>query len=75
VVIAFVLLGLAADRFGFYESAFVFLAVTTWMMSASERSLQRRWLNPVLFAAAFDALLYAVFKLILAIPTPPGPLL
>jgi len=75
VVVAFVLLGLAADRFGFYESAFVFLTVTTWMMSAGEASPRRRWLNPVLFAAGFDALLYAVFKLILAIPTPPGPLL
>jgi putative tricarboxylic transport membrane protein len=75
VVIAFVLFGLAADRFGFYESAFVFLAVTTCMMSAGQVSVRRRWLNPVLFAAGFDALLYVVFRLILAIPTPPGPLL
>jgi NADH:ubiquinone oxidoreductase subunit K len=75
VVVAFVLFGLAADRFGFYESAFVFLAVTTWMMSAGEAGPRRRWLNPVLFAAGFDALLYVIFRLILAIPTPPGPLL
>ena len=75
VVVAFVLLGLAADRFGFYESAFVFLAVTTWMMSAGEASLQRRWLVPLAFAAGFDALLYLVFKMILEIPTPPGLLL
>jgi putative tricarboxylic transport membrane protein len=75
VVAAFVLFGLAADRFGFYESAFVFLAVTTWMLSAGETSPRRRWLNPVLFAAGFDALLYVIFRLILAIPTPPGTLL
>jgi putative tricarboxylic transport membrane protein len=75
VVVAFVLFGLAADRFGFYESAFVFLAATTWMMSAGEAGPRRRWLNPVLFAAGFDALLYVIFRLILAIPTPPGPLL
>ena len=75
VVIAFVLFGLAADRFGFYESAFVFLAVTTWIMSAGETIPRRRWLMPLLFALGFDALLYIVFKLILAIPTPPGPLL
>jgi putative tricarboxylic transport membrane protein len=75
VVVAFVLLGLAADRFGFYESAFVFLAVTTWMMSAGETNPVRRWLIPIAFAAGFDAILYIAFRLILAIPTPPGPLL
>jgi hypothetical protein len=75
VVVAFVLFGLAADRFGFYESAFVFLVVTTCMMSVGEATPRRRWLNPMLFAAGFDALLYVVFRLILAIPTPPGPLL
>jgi len=75
VVVSFVLFGLAADRFGFYESAFVFLAVTTWMMSAGQVGVRRRWLNPVLFAVGFDALLFVVFRLILAIPTPPGPLL
>jgi putative tricarboxylic transport membrane protein len=75
VVVAFVLLGLAVDHFGFYESAFVFLAVTTWMMSAGETRVRRRWLTPLAFAAGFDAALYLVFKVILEIPTPPGPLL
>ena len=75
VVAAFILFGLAADRFGFYESAFVFLAVTTWMMSAGVANPIRRWLTSLAFAAGFDALLYVVFRLILAIPTPPGPLL
>jgi hypothetical protein len=75
LTIAFVLFGLAADRVGFYESAFVFLAATTWMMSAGEVNPIRRWLTPLAFAAGFDALLYLVFRVILAIPTPPGPLL
>ena len=75
LTIAFVLFGLAADRFGFYESAFVFLAVTTWIMSAGVTNPIRRWLIPLAFAVGFDAVLYVVFKLILAIPTPPGPLL
>ena len=75
LAIAFVLFGLAADRFGFYESAFVFLAVTTWIMSAGVTNPIRRWLIPLAFAVGFDAVLYVVFKLILAIPTPPGPLL
>jgi putative tricarboxylic transport membrane protein len=75
VVAAFVLLGLAADRFGFYESTFVFLAVTTWMMSAGEKTPRSRWLIPLAFAAGFDALLFVVFRLILEIPTPPGVLL
>jgi putative tricarboxylic transport membrane protein len=75
VVVATVLFGLAADGVGFYESAFVFLAVATCMMSAGEGNWRRRWLAPVLFAAGFDAMLYVVFRLILEIPTPPGALL
>jgi putative tricarboxylic transport membrane protein len=75
VVVAFVLLGLGADRLGFYESAFAFLAVTTWMMSSGGGSLWRRWVVPLLFAGGFDTLLYLVFRVILEIPTPPGPLL
>lgn len=75
VIAAFVLFGLAADRFGFYESAFAFLAVTTWMMSAGETNPRRRALISLGFAAGFDTLLFGVFRLILAIPTPPGWLL
>jgi putative tricarboxylic transport membrane protein len=75
IVAAFVLLGLAADRFGFYESAFVFLTVTTWIMSAGITNPFQRWLAPVGFALAFAAALYVVFRLILAVPTPPGVLL
>jgi putative tricarboxylic transport membrane protein len=75
VVTAFVLFGLAADRVGFYEAAFVFLAVTTWMMSAGEANPIRRGLLSLAFAAGFDALLFVIFRLILAIPTPPGSLL
>ncbi|HSB72383.1 MAG TPA: tripartite tricarboxylate transporter permease [Candidatus Methylomirabilis sp.] len=74
-VAAFTLFGLAADRFGFYESAFVFLVVTTWMMSSGVADPRRRWLVPILYAGGFDAALYLVFRLILDIPTPPGPLL
>jgi hypothetical protein len=75
VVSATVVFGLAADRFGFYESAFVFLLLATCMMSASEASRRTRWLTPLFYAAAFDVGLYVVFRLILGIPTPPGVLL
>lgn len=75
VVIAFILLGLGADRIGFYECAFVFLTATTWMMSFGEARPRSRWLAPVVFAAGFDAALYVLFRLVLGIPTPPGPLL
>jgi hypothetical protein len=74
-IAAFVLFGLAADNFGFYESAFVFLVVTTWMMSSGVVNPVRRWLTSIAFAVGFDALLYVIFRVILAIPTPPGPLL
>lgn len=75
VVTVFILFGPAADRFGFYESAFVFLGVTTWMMSAGMANPVRRGLTSLAFAVGFDVLLYVAFRLILAIPTPPGMLL
>lgn len=74
-VAAFVLFGYLIASLGFYESALLFLAVIAWTMSAGEPGFCRRWLSPLFFAAGFDAVLYGLFKLVLAIPTPPGLLL
>ncbi len=72
VVFTFVLFGLGAATIGFYESAFLFLAVGTWILSAGEPHSPRRYLMPLVFAFAADAFLYVTFGLILRIPTPPG---
>ncbi len=72
VVGALVLFGYLTPVFGFYESAFGFLLLATWIMSAGELGIARRWLMPVVFAFAFDAFLYVVFALVLQIPTPHG---
>jgi hypothetical protein len=45
------------------------------MMSAGEAGPIRRGLISLAFAAGFDAAMFVIFRLILAIPTPPGPLL
>lgn len=71
VVVALVLFGLGANAIGFYESAFIFLAVVTWLMSPDLRGV-RRYIVPLVFAAGFDAFLYVAFKLVLNIPTPRG---
>jgi len=74
-VAALILLGLGAANIGFYESAFLFLLVTTWIMSSGEPLGVRRMAVPFVYAFLFDALLYAVFARVLHIPTPPGILL
>lgn len=69
--VALVLFGIGADTLGFYESGFLFLLVLTWMMSIGKPP-GRRLLASALFAISFDVVLYAAFKIILRIPTPPG---
>lgn len=71
VAAALVLFGAGADRIGFYESAFVFLVVTTWILSVSDRG-GRRLVVPFAFASGFTVFVYVTFKLVLGIPTPPG---
>ena len=71
-VIALVLLGLGSSYIGFYESAFLFLLVTTWLMSVGEPMGTRRFVAPLLWAVGFDVFLYVTFNMILHIPTPPG---
>jgi hypothetical protein len=44
-------------------------------VSTGETNPRRRWRIPLAFAVGFDALLFVVSRLILAVPTPPGPLL
>ncbi len=75
LIVALVLLGLGSEAAGFYESAFGFLLVVTWLLSRDQPSWQQRLLAPLVFAVGFDAVLYVAFKVILAIPTPRGLLL
>ena len=61
-----------ASFVGFYESAFVFIAVLAFAMP---HEFGRTWRTAgvsVLYAAAFTVLLILAFNFILRIPTPPG---
>jgi putative tricarboxylic transport membrane protein len=72
VVAALVLFALGADRIGFYESAFLFLLGTSWLLSGGTRSKVRRVLVSSAFASVFVVVVYVAFKLVLEIPTPRG---
>jgi putative tricarboxylic transport membrane protein len=71
-VAALALFAFAIDIAGFYESAFVFLFVSSWLLSADEASPKRRLIGSTAFAAAFVTIVFVAFKLILKIPTPAG---
>ncbi|WP_274631223.1 tripartite tricarboxylate transporter permease [Arvimicrobium flavum] len=70
-----VLVAYATPRLGYYEAAFVFVGLVYWALSTGVASRLHRIGASVAFAAAFVALLYMVFGLVLRIPTPPGLLL
>jgi hypothetical protein len=72
IVAALVLLGVGAGIIGFYESAFLFLAATTWMMAPGPPLGRRRIMAALAFAAGFSTFLYLTFSWFLRIPTPPG---
>ena len=72
VVGALVLFALGTDHIGFYESAFLFLFATCWLLSGAEASAVRRLAVSPLFALGVDVFVYAAFKIVLQIPTPPG---
>lgn len=71
-VVALALFAFAIDLVGFYESAFVFLFGTSWLLSAGEESPRRRLIGAAVFAAIFVTIVFGAFKLVLKIPTPPG---
>jgi hypothetical protein len=71
-VVALALFAFAIDLVGFYESAFVFLFGTSWLLSAGEGSPRRRLIGAAVFAAIFVTIVFGAFKLVLKIPTPPG---
>jgi hypothetical protein len=72
VVGALTLFAIAIDQIGFYEAAFIFLFVITWLLSVNVESPQRRLVGATVFAAIFVTLVFIAFKLILKIPTPVG---
>lgn len=72
VVAALALFALGADLIGFYESAFLFLFFTSWLLSADEVSQRRRVGVAAVFAAIFTAAVFLAFRIVLGIPTPPG---
>jgi len=72
VVGALVLFGFAVDVIGFYESAFLFVLFTSWLLAPEGFSQARRLAGAAVFAAPFTAAVYVAFKLVLEIPTPRG---
>jgi hypothetical protein len=72
VVGALVLFGFAVDVIGFYESAFLFVLFTSWLLAPQGFSQARRLAGAAVFAAPFTAAVYVAFRLVLEIPTPRG---
>jgi hypothetical protein len=72
VVVCLVLFGFALDVIGFYESAFLFMLFTYWLLAQEDLSPARRLTNAVIFAAPCTAAVYVMFRLVLEIPTPRG---
>jgi hypothetical protein len=72
VVGALVLFGFAVDVIGFYESAFLFVLFTSWLLAPEGSSQARRLAGAAVFAAPFTVAVYVAFRLVLEIPTPRG---
>jgi hypothetical protein len=64
--------GVGTMFIGFYESAFVFIALVTFAMSSEQGWSPRTAVVSVAYSVAFTALLFIAFKVILRIATPPG---
>ena len=71
VVLAFVGLGLAIPRLGFYAAVLVFSALVCYLLIPMGPALQRLR-TATGFAVIFTLVLYACFKGVLAVPTPRG---
>ena len=69
------LYGFGTVAIGFYESGFLFLTLTSFMLSAGEASPGKRLLACAIFGLAATAVLYVAFSVILGIPLPSGILL
>ena len=73
VVVLFVTLALTVGRVGFYEAAFVFAALTYWLLApAPAKGPLVRAAHAGGFAIVLVAAVYVAFRLALDIPTPPG---
>jgi putative tricarboxylic transport membrane protein len=72
VVAALAVFALAIEWIGFYEAAFLFVLLVSWLLAADEPSPARRLTVCTLFAAIFVVAVYVAFALILKIPTPDG---
>lgn len=75
VVIALIAFVFAMRRVGFYESCFVFIWLTTAVLSAGDPSTVRRHVRPPVFAFVMTGVLYLGFRVFLRVPTPRGMLL
>lgn len=72
IIVLLILLAWGADIIGFYESAFLFTLIVTWMLSDDVPSPIQRFASSLVFAFGFTAATYVMFALILEIRTPPG---
>lgn len=72
IVGALVILTLTIDLAGFYESAFLFLLASSWILTPNSESRAKRLAQATAFAAIFVTIVFVAFKLILKIPTPVG---
>jgi putative tricarboxylic transport membrane protein len=72
VVGALALFGFAVDVVGFYESSFLFVLFTYWLLAPRGLSQARRLTTAAAFAAPFTIAVYIAFRLVLEIPTPHG---
>jgi len=72
VVGALALFGFAVDVVGFYESSFLFVLFTYWLLAPRGQSQARRLTTAAVFAAPFTIAVYIAFRLVLEIPTPHG---
>ena len=72
VVGMLILFTLGTDWIGFYESAFLFLFATCWLLSGAEGSAARRIAVSAVFAIGLVIFVFVAFKIVLQIPTPPG---
>ncbi|MGH6918675.1 MAG: tripartite tricarboxylate transporter TctB family protein, partial [Geminicoccaceae bacterium] len=72
VVVALVLFGFVVDVIGFYESSFLFVLFTCWLLAPEDLAPARRLASAAIFAGPFTVAVYVVFRLVLEIPTPHG---
>ena len=72
IIVLMLVLAWATPLTGFYEGAFVFLAVVYWLLSGDVSDPLRRIGGALVFAVGFAGLCYLLFNRVFQIATPPG---